>query len=295
MTHQAIGYIGMGIMGSAMALNLLKAGQQVYVWNRTPGKLKPLLEAGAIATTSPADMASQDVDVIFINVTNTKDVSEVLFGENGVTRNARPGLITVDHSTICPIATREFSTKLKAQGITHLDAPVSGGDVGATNGTLSIMVGGPPEAFKKVLPLLQITGKAITHVGESGAGQTCKACNQIAVAINLLGVCEAIAMAKANGLDPQKMLEVVSAGAGGSWQISNLGPEILKGNFEPGFMIDYLLKDLNIVQQAARENKLPLTTLAHAEHLYRAASANGHGRNGTQAISKIIAQLANVD
>lgn len=295
MTQQAIGYIGMGIMGSAMALNLLKAGHRVYVWNRTPGKMNPLLDAGAIAVTDPADMAKQDVSIIFINVTDTKDVGQVLFNDQGITQTAKQGLITVDHSTICPIATRDFATKLQEQGITHLDAPVSGGDVGAANGTLSIMVGGPPEVFETVLPLLEIVGKAITHVGESGAGQTCKACNQIAVSINLLGVCEAIAMAKANGLDPAKMLEVVSAGAGGSWQISNLGPEILKGNFEPGFMIDYLLKDLNIVQQAARENKLPLTTLAHAEHLFRAASANGLGKKGTQAINQIIEQLANSD
>jgi 3-hydroxyisobutyrate dehydrogenase len=294
MTTFQIGYIGLGIMGQSMAGNLIKAGHKMHVWNRTAAKMRPLVETGAIACDSPADMASRDVSAIFINVTDTPDVGAVLFGEQGLATTARAGLITVDHSTISPIATQEFAQRLAAQGVTHLDAPVSGGDVGARNATLSIMVGGLREGYETVLPLLQCMGKNITHVGDSGAGQTCKACNQIAVSINLLGVCEAIAMAKANGLDPRKMLEVVSAGAGGSWQISNLGPKILDGDFEPGFMIDYLLKDLNIVQQVAREKKLPLTTLAHAEHLYRSAQVHGSGAKGTQAVSHVIDTLANM-
>lgn len=293
MTQPQIGYIGMGIMGSSMAMNLLKAGHKVAIWNRSPGKCEPLKQAGAVVCDSPAQMASLGLDVIFVNVTDSPDVQAVLLGDQGVIQNARPGLITVDHSTISPIATRQIATQLAQKDVTHLDAPVSGGDIGARNGTLSIMVGGPREAFETVLPLLQCMGKNITHVGESGAGQTCKACNQIAVSINLLGVCEAIAMARANDLDPRKMLEVVSAGAGGSWQISNLGPKILDGDIQPGFMIDYLLKDLNIVGQAARDNQLPLTMLAHAEQLYRSAQAHGLGAKGTQAVHTVVDALAN--
>jgi 3-hydroxyisobutyrate dehydrogenase len=292
MSQEHVGYIGMGIMGSAMAMNLLKAGHKVSVFNRTPSKCQPLVDAGATLCNSPADVAKQDVSVIFTNVTDSPDVEHVLLGDDGVASTAREGLITVDHSTISPIVTKAIAKRLAQIGVTHLDAPVSGGDVGAIAGTLSIMVGGPAKAYESVLPLLQIMGKNITHVGESGAGQTCKACNQIAVSINLIGVCEAIAMAKANGLNPEKMLQVVSAGAGGSWQISNLGPRILAGDHAPGFMIDYLLKDLNIVQQAAREQKLPLTMLAHAEHLYRSASADGLGDRGTQAVHTVIDQLA---
>lgn len=294
MTPQHVGFIGMGIMGSGMAANLLKAGHTVYIWNRTPSKCDALKDKGATVCESPADIASRDVSVIFINVTDSPDVQAILFGDNGITQTAKPGLITVDHSTISPIATRAFAQQLNEIGVTHLDAPVSGGDVGAKAGTLSIMVGGPRDAFDTVLPLFEVMGKNITHVGDSGAGHTCKACNQIAVSINLIGVCEAIAMAKANGLDPQKMLQVVGAGAGGSWQISNLGPKIIDKDHAPGFMIDYLLKDLNIVQQAAREQKLPLTTLAHVEHLFRSASADGLGNQGTQAVHTVIDQLAKI-
>ena len=294
MTPQHVGYIGMGIMGSAMATNLLKAGHQVSVWNRTASKCDSLAQVGATICDGPAQMADSDVSVIFINVTDSPDVQSVLFGDKGIATTAKAGLITVDHSTISPIATRDFAKRLADIGVTHLDAPVSGGDVGAQAGTLSIMVGGPRKTFDAVLPLLEVMGKNITHVGDSGAGQTCKACNQIAVSINLIGVCEAIAMAKANGLAPVKMLEVVSAGAGGSWQISNLGPQILDGNHAPGFMIDYLLKDLNIIQEAARAQKLPLTTLAHAEHLFRSASVNGLGDKGTQAVHTVIDQLAKI-
>lgn len=292
MTAQRIGYIGMGIMGSAMATNLLKAGHTVYIWNRTAIKCKPLKQLGAVVCQSPGDVASHNPSVIFINVTDSPHVQTVLFGDHGIASTAQQGLITVDHSTISPIATRDFAKRLSEIGVTHLDAPVSGGDVGAQAGTLSIMVGGSRKAYESVLPLLKVMGKNLTHVGNSGAGQTSKACNQIAVSINLVGVCEAIAMAKANGLDPAKMLEVVSAGAGGSWQISNLGPKIIDQDHAPGFMIDYLLKDLNIVQQVARTQKLPLTTLAHVEHLYRSAQAHGLGEKGTQAIHTVIEQLA---
>lgn len=286
-----IGYIGLGIMGGAMAANLLKAGHRVMVWNRTASKMKPLLDAGATACDSPKDMASRGPEVIFTNVSDTPDAEAVLFGDDGVAAGAKRGLIVVDHSTISPIATRAFAERLAEQGVTLLDAPVSGGDTGARAGTLSIMVGGPEDAFERVLPLLRAVGKSITRVGDSGAGQMCKACNQIAVVCNLLGVCEAMALAKKAGLDLQKMIEVVGAGAGGSWQLSKLGPKIAAGDHEPGFMVDLVLKDLGIVNDTARQHRLALPGASLAETLFRSVAANGGGGRGTQALAAAIERL----
>lgn len=288
---QNVGYIGMGIMGSAMAANLLKAGFRVTVWNRTKSKAQPLLDQGAAWADSPADMAAAGPDVICTNVTDTADVEHVLFGSDGIASKAKKGLIVIDNSTISPVATQDFARRLADIGVTLLDAPVSGGDVGARNGTLAIMVGGPKEAFDKCLPLFQAVGKAITHLGDSGAGQVCKACNQISVVGNLLATCEALAMAKQCGLDVEKMIQVVGGGAGGSWQLTNLGPRIARGDHDPGFMVDLVLKDLNIVAQTAREKKLPLTVTALAETYFRAVQADGGGRLGTQAVAKVLEKL----
>lgn len=288
-TH--VGYIGLGIMGGAMAQNLLKAGYRLTVWNRTAGKAKPLSEAGAALAASPADLAARKPQIICLNVTDTPDVEAVLFGAQGIASAATPGLIVVDHSTISPAATADFARRLAARGVTLLDAPVSGGDVGARHATLSIMVGGPPEAFEQILPMLQKVGKAITHLGPAGMGQVCKACNQVAVSLNLLGVCEAMALAKKSGLDVEKMIQVVAAGAGGSWQLANLGPKIAKGDLAPGFMIDLVLKDLAIVAQAGREQRLPLNGTSLAEGYFRAAAASGAGRLGTHAMSRVVEML----
>lgn len=293
MSIQHVGYIGLGIMGSAMAHNLLQGGLKLTAWNRTAAKAQPLAAAGATLAVSPADLASRNPDVICINVTDTPDVESILFGENGIVGRAAPGLIIVDHSTISPVATQDFAKRLAAKNVTLLDAPVSGGDVGARNATLSIMVGGPDDAFERVLPMLQKVGKAITHLGPVGMGQVCKACNQIAVVLTLLGTCEAIALAKKSGLDVEKMIRVVGAGAGGSWQISNLGPRIAQGDLDPGFMVDLVLKDLAIVGDTAREAKLPLTGTALAESYFRAVAAAGGGRLGTQAMSRVLEQLGN--
>ena len=284
-----LGYVGLGIMGGAMAANLLKAGYAVRVWNRTPGKMEPLVEAGAVACASPAEVAAK-ASVVFVNVTDTADVEQVLFAVAGIAAGAdeKRGLIVVDHSTISPVATQRFAERLEPYGITLLDAPVSGGDTGAKAGTLSIMVGGPPEVFEEVLPVLEVVGGTITHVGDVGAGQVCKACNQVAVLGALLGTAEAIALSRQLGLDPEKMLEVVSQGAGSSWQLANLGPRIIAGDFAPGFFVDYLLKDLAIVQDAARHAGQPLPIAALGEQLLRAASARGDGRAGTQAVARVI-------
>jgi 3-hydroxyisobutyrate dehydrogenase len=281
---RTVGYIGLGIMGRGMAANLLKAGHRVLVWNRTPSKAQPLVEQGAIACDRPVDMAMQAPEVIFLNVTNTDDVWSVLFDGDGVKQGAKRGLIVVDHSTISPTRTQQIADLLREDGVTFLDAPVSGGDVGARNGTLSIMVGGDAGAVERVRPLLECMGQRITHVGPSGAGQACKACNQVAVVSALLGVCEAITLAKKTGLDVAKMIEVVSAGAGGSWQLANLGPRIAAGDFAPGFMVDLVLKDLGLVADAAAEHNISLPGVALVRELFQRVADSGGGKLGTQAL-----------
>jgi 3-hydroxyisobutyrate dehydrogenase len=285
-TIKRIGYVGLGIMGAPMAANLIKAGFNVTVWNRTPGRCEPLAKLGASVVESPAALASA-ADVVCVNVTDTPDVEAVLFGDDGIASGAKPGLVVIDHSTINPVAAKEFAARLDKQGVTLLDAPVSGGDVGAKAGTLSVMIGGPAEAVKRVMPVLQAVGKNTVHVGDAGAGQACKACNQIAVVCSLMGVCESIALAKKCGLDVNKMIEVVGGGAGGSWQLSNLGPKIVNGDFAPGFAVDMVLKDLGILDEVSRSLGVALrgTAVAH-ENFKRVAEAGGGGF-GTQAMAKV--------
>ncbi len=282
-----LGYLGLGIMGLPMTLNLLKAGHSVKVWNRTFAKAAPALAAGATAGSTPAEVAAA-CDIVFLNVTDTPDVEALLFGTNGVLAGAKPGLIVVDNSTISPVATREFACRLQERGVLFLDAPVSGGDIGAKNGTLSIMVGGDAAAFEKITPVLAAMGKNIQRLGEVGAGQACKACNQICVLGNLLATCEAIKLARSFGLDVEKMAAVVSGGAGGSWQLQNLGPKIAKGDFAPAFMIDLALKDLAIVLDAAQKSGYGLPGTELANERLKAAKELGGGRQGTQAMSKAV-------
>jgi 3-hydroxyisobutyrate dehydrogenase len=292
-----IGYIGLGIMGSAMAANLLRKGFEVTVWNRTRGRANRLLEEGARWADSPAEVAAK-VQAVCINVTDTPDVEQVIFGKKGVVEG-NPGdtadMVVIDHSTISPVATRDFARRLGEHGLHMLDAPVSGGDIGARNGTLSIMVGGEAEVFERCRPIFQAVGKSMTHVGPAGAGQVCKACNQILCAVNLLGVCEALALAKKEGLDLDKVLSVTTAGAGASWSLANLGPQIAGGDMTPGFMIDLLNKDLRIVRSDMDALNLPLPAAALAAELFRAAAVAGQGRQGTQAVSRIYQQLAGLE
>ena len=287
-TKPQLGYIGMGIMGLPMAQNLMQAGYPLIVCNRTPSKAAPLIKQGAVRADSPADLASRGPAVIFINVTDTPDVEAILFGDSGLASTAKPGTIIVDHSTISPDATRDFAKRLAEQGVDFIDAPVSGGDIGAQQGTLSIMVGGGSAAVHRVMPMLQVVGKKIVYLGEAGLGQACKACNQVAGMVTLLGVCEALALAKQSGLDMDKMIEVVGGGAAGSWQLTNLGPKIAAGDHEPGFMIDLVIKDLAIVLDAAKRLGLPLEATAQAAKRFKQVADQGGGRLGTQAIAKAI-------
>jgi len=286
-----IGFIGLGIMGSSMSLNLLKAGYPVTVWNRTTSKTKALVEAGAKAATSPKEVA-QESDIVIDIVTDSQDVEMVLLGKNGVIEGARPGTIVIDMSTISPIKTREIASKLKEKGVTMLDAPVSGGDIGAKNATLSIMVGGPIEAFNEALPVFQAMGKTITHIGTHGDGQVTKAVNQILVGINMLAVAEALMFAKKAGINLEKCYNAVSGGAAGSWQLTNNGLKLLKGDLEPGFKVKDYVKDLRIIMETAHETKMPLFGTALVQQMFRNLDAEGYQNKGTQAVITAVEKLA---
>ncbi len=285
-----LGYIGLGIMGHAMARNLQKAGHALTIYNRTPPDQKPalheLLDAGAVWAESPAQVAARS-DIVFLNVTDTPDVEQVLFSVAGVAAGADEdvGCLVVDHSTISPTATIAFAERLRPYHITLLDAPVSGGDVGARNGTLSIMIGGPVDAIGIVLPLLQHVGNTITRVGDTGAGQACKSCNQLAVLANLLGVCEALKLADKLHLNPHIMIEALAGGAAQSWQLQNLGPRIANNDQAPGFKVKDALKDLRTVQQTAESMGLPTTLADMLIARYELLTDAQQQTLGTQALS----------
>ena len=274
-----------------MALHLLAAGHSVVVNTRTKGRAEALLAKGATWADSPAD-AARDAEVIFICVPDTPDVEAVLLGGDGVIGGAKSGAIVVDHSTISPAATREMAQKLRERNITLLDAPISGGDVGAKNATLAIMVGGDASAFAKVEPLLRLMGKTITHCGDSGTGQLTKLVNQILVTVTNLATCEALTFAKKNGLDLAKTITALAGGAAGSWQWANLGPRMVKGDFAPGFMIDLQQKDLRLVLEAAAQAKTPLPAVSMVHQWFTSAQATGRGREGTQALFSVIEKMS---
>ncbi|MCH2368195.1 MAG: NAD(P)-dependent oxidoreductase, partial [Planctomycetes bacterium] len=240
-----IGFIGMGIMGRPMAKNLLGAGHEVTVYNRTASRCDEAVEAGAARAGTPAECAAGKEIVITI-VTDSPDVEAVLFGENGAMGGAAEGALFIDMTTISPDVTRDIAVRLEEGGFQFLDAPVSGGDIGAQKGTLTIMVGGRQEAFDRAEPVLEAMGSRITLVGESGAGQVTKACNQILCAVNLLAVCEAVALAARSGIDLEMMHRGVTGGAAASWSLEHLGKSIIEGNYDPGFMVKLIQKDLNI-------------------------------------------------
>lgn len=291
MTIRRVGFVGLGIMGAPMAQNLLKAGFEVTVWNRTSSKCDPLVASGAKGADSPAGVAAAS-EVTVSCVTNSADVEEVVLGPSGIVEGARPGSVHIDCSTISPEVTRAIAAKLAEGQVQMLDAPVSGGDVGAKAGTLAIMAGGESETFERCLPVLQAMGKTIVHVGGNGSGQVVKLCNQVAGGLNLLAMAEAIALARRAGVDPAKMLEVVSAGAAGSWMLQNLGPRALNGDFAPGFMVELMQKDLRLALEAATSSHTPLPGTALVNQLYTAIEAEGRGRDGTQAIVDAIAKLS---
>lgn len=285
-----VGFVGLGIMGAPMAANLLRAGFIVTVWNRSPSRTQPLVEAGAVGADSPADVAAAS-EVTISCVTNSGDVEEVALGPGGVIEGAAPGSAYIDCSTISPETARKVAAALDAKGVAMLDAPVSGGDVGAQAGTLAIMAGGDAATFERCLPVLQAMGKTIVHVGPNGAGQVVKLCNQVAGGLNLLAAAEAVGLARRAGVDPEKMLEVVSAGAAGSWMLSNLAPRAVRGDYAPGFMVDLMQKDLRLVLDAAHETHTPLPGTALVSQLFQSIQADGRGRDGTQSLIDAIAKL----
>ena len=290
---QRLAFIGTGIMGAPMAGHLLAAGHSLTVHTRTKARSGEILRAGARWGDTPAD-AARDADVVFINVPDTPDVESVITSPHGVLSVARPGQLVIDHSTISPSATRRLNDLLSAKGATLLDAPVSGGDVGARNATLSIMVGGDPAAFARARPLLEKLGKTITHCGPSGAGQLTKLVNQVLVSVTNLAVCEALVLARKGGLDPQKTIAALAGGAAGSWQLSNLGPRMLAGDFAPGFMIDLQVKDLRLVLEAAHELGLSPAAVALVQRLFERAQSQGRGRQGTQALFEMVEQTETI-
>lgn len=274
-----------------MAGHLLAAGHQLILHTRTRAKAENLITRGARWADSPAEVAQQ-ADVVFICVTDTPDVQQVITGEQGILQSAREGLIVVDHSTISPSATQEMAAQLQARGVRLLDAPVSGGDKGARNATLAIMVGGEREAFEQVRPLLEVMGKTITHCGPSGSGQLTKLVNQILVAVTQMAVAEALVFARAHDLPLEQTIQAVAQGAAGSWQLSNLGPKMAAGDFTPGFMIDLQQKDLRLVLEAARRAGLSLRAVELVHELFARAQKEGHGRNGTAALIDVVEKTA---
>lgn len=289
-TH--VGWIGTGVMGRSMAGHVLAKGYSLTVYNRTRAKAEPLLAQGALWASSPREVAERS-DVVFTMVGFPSDVREVLLGEEGVLAGCKPGNIIVDMTTSEPSLAREIYEAAKAKGVYALDAPVSGGDVGARQGTLAIMVGGDPEVFEAVLPLFQCMGQNIVLQGPAGSGQHTKMCNQILIATTMIGVCEALLYGYKAGLDLEKVIEVVSKGAAASWTISNLGPRILRRNFDPGFFVEHFIKDMGIALEEAKRMNLCLPGLALAHQLYLAVKAQGHGKLGTHALMLALEQLNN--
>ncbi len=290
---ERIGFIGLGIMGSGMARNLLKAGFPVRVWNRTASRMDPLVAEGAKAGSSPADVAAH-TDIIITCVSDTPDVEEVILGEQGVIHGARPGALVIDMSTISPQATIEIAQKLQEKGIHMLDAPISGGSEGAQRGTLSIMVGGDPEQVARAMPVFQAMGKAITHVGGHGAGQTVKLVNQILVVGNCLAMCEALVFAQAGGVDLEKALEAVTQGAAGSWMLSNRGPQIIHRDWRPGFTIDLQQKDVRLILREADQLGVPVILSSLVFNFYRTLQARGLGSEGNHALVKALENLSGI-
>ena len=286
-----IGFIGLGLMGSGMSMNLLKAGFPLTIWNRTPSKMKPLLDMGAQGAGSPKEVAERSEIVIDI-VTDSPDVEEVLLGPNGVVHGAKPGTVVIDMSTISPSVTRRIAEELGSKRVKMLDAPVSGGDIGAREGTLSIMVGGDKDVFEECLPVFEAMGRTITHVGGNGMGQTVKLCNQILVGMNMLGVAEALMFASKAGVDLENCLAAVSGGAAGSWQLTNNGAKLLRGDLEPGFKVKDYLKDLRLIMEAAAEIRMPLVGTSVVHQMYRSLDAEGLRQKGTQAVIRAVEKLA---
>lgn len=278
-----IGWVGTGVMGSSMAAHVLEAQHELYVHNRTKAKSEGLLNRGAQWCDSPVEV-SENSEIVFTIVGFPDDVKEVYLGERGLLKADEHCSIMVDMTTSQPSLAQTIAEESAKKGIDSLDAPVSGGDVGAKGGTLAIMVGGKKEAFEKVLPLFQLMGKTISYMGGPGSGQHTKMCNQILIAGNMIGVVESLLYAERVGLDQQSVIDIIGKGAASSWSINNLGPRIVKGDYEPGFYVEHFIKDMRIALEEAAAAGLSLPGLALVKQLYIAVKAQGHGRSGTQAL-----------
>ena len=286
MEDWTVGFVGTGVMGKSMAGHLLKAGCSLRVFTRTRAKADELVERGAVWVGSPAEVAAE-ADVVITMVGEPGDVEQCYLAESGVLSTLRRGALAIDMTTSSPRLAVRIAEEGRVRGVDCLDAPVSGGDVGARNSTLSIMVGGGEEAFVRALPLLQRLGKSIVRQGGAGAGQHTKMCNQIANAGNMLGLAEALAYARASGLDSALVLESISSGAAGSWALSNLAPRVLQGDYAPGFFVKHFIKDMRIALESAREMESELPGLELAKQLYERVAATGGEEDGTQALARL--------
>ena len=291
--HNAtVGFVGLGTMGREMALNLLKAGFAVCAYDVRKEAIDDLVAQGATGAQSPAD-AARDADIIISMLPDTPQVEEIVYGEGGLLSALPRGRLLVDMSTISPVAVRRMHADLKAAGVAFLDAPVSGGPVGAKNASLSIMAGGDKDAFLRAEPYFRAMGTTITHVGEAGAGQTVKLCNQLVCAINLQAICEALALGRASGVDLDQLRNVLLGGSAASWMLDKLGPAMIAGDASPGFRIDLMLKDLRLVQEQALSLSVPLPGTALVTSQYVEARAHGEGTNGNQALFRVYDRMTN--
>ena len=288
-----IGWIGTGVMGQSMCGHLLDAGYRTTIYSRTRQKAEGLLARGGTWADSPRDVAAAS-DVVFTMVGFPRDVREVYFAADGILAGVQRGSLLVDMTTTEPTLALEIHQHAQSKGAGAVDAPVSGGDVGARNRTLSIMVGGEPDAVARAMPFFEILGKNIVHQGAPGAGQHTKMCNQIVIAGTMIGVCESLLYAYAAKLDPEKMLQSIRSGAAGCWTLENLAPRILKNNFEPGFIVEHFIKDMGIALDEAQRMRLAMPGLALVHQLYIALQAQGHGRRGTQALLLALEHVSNV-
>ncbi|HDU7437251.1 TPA: NAD(P)-dependent oxidoreductase [Listeria monocytogenes] len=282
---EKIGFVGTGVMGSSMAGHLLEAGYEVLVYTRTKTKAEDLLDKGALWVETPGELANK-VDILISMVGYPKDVEELYLGENGFLENLAVGTVAIDMTTSSPALAKKMAEFGREKGIGVLDAPVSGGDIGAKNGTLSIMVGGSEDVFLKVKPIFDILGSSVILQGDAGAGQHTKMVNQIAIASNMIGVTEAIIYAEGAGLNPSRVLDSISGGAAGSWSLANLIPRVLKDDFSPGFFIKHFIKDMGIAISEAKQMGLELPGLTLAEKMYQTLAEQGLSEEGTQALIK---------
>ncbi|MGE7760857.1 NAD(P)-dependent oxidoreductase [Peribacillus sp. NPDC097895] len=284
-SNEAIGFIGLGVMGKSMARNLLKAGYEVFVYTRTKDKANDLLQLGAKWVKAPKDIA-QNANVIISMVGYPSDVEEIYLGYDGLIENGKAGTYLIDMTTSTPSLAVRIAEEAKKKGMESLDAPVSGGDIGARDAKLTIMVGGDSEAFEAVRPIFDIMGSNVVHQGAAGSGQHTKMCNQIAIASNMIGVTEAISYAKKAGLDPDRVLQSISSGSAGSWSLSNLVPRMVKGDFEPGFYIKHFIKDMKIALDEAERMGMDAPGLSLSKSLYEGLADAGEENSGTQALYK---------